>query len=236
MVSLTSSLNSKPSTAAIAASASADWLPPQHVWGRPHTSVSHRGKRLLDIAGALVGLSIVGLIFLPVAIAIQLDNPGPILYSQTRHGYRGQAFRIWKFRSMVIDADRLKHTVRNEAKGLIFKNESDPRITRVGRFLRRTSLDELPQFWNVLTGEMSLVGTRPPVTDEVKKYQPHHWQRLAVKPGLTGEWQANGRSSVSDFEQIVAMDLSYQQRWSLGYDIQLILKTVVAVLKSKGAC
>ncbi|MEO0456412.1 MAG: sugar transferase [Cyanobacteria bacterium P01_A01_bin.114] len=202
----------------------------------PHVSVSHWGKRLLDIAGALVGLSITGLIFFPIAIAIQLDNPGPIFYSQIRHGYRGRTFRIWKFRSMVANAESIQHLVKNEAKGLIFKNEADPRITRVGCFLRRTSLDELPQFWNVLTGDMSLVGTRPPITAEVKQYQPHHWQRLAVKPGLTGEWQANGRSTVSDFEQIVEMDLRYQQHWSLGYDIQLILKTIGAVLKSEGAC
>jgi lipopolysaccharide/colanic/teichoic acid biosynthesis glycosyltransferase len=210
-------------------------LPAEESWGHPHASVDHWGKRLIDILGAMVGLTITGLIFLPVAIAIQLDNPGPILYSQVRYGYRGQAFRIWKFRSMVNNADNLKHLVKNEAKGLIFKNESDPRVTRVGRFLRRTSLDELPQFWNVLTGQMSLVGTRPPIHEEVKLYKPHHWQRLAIKPGLTGEWQANGRSSVSDFEKIVEMDLRYQQNWSIRYDIRLILKTIQSVLSSKGA-
>lgn len=137
---------------------------------------------------------------------------------------------------MVINADRLKHTITNQAKGHIFKNDNDPRITRVGRVLRRTSLDELPQFWNVLRGEMSLVGTRPPTPDEVKQYTSHHWKRLDVKPGITGEWQANGRSSVTNFEDIVNLDLRYMERWSIGYDLQIIIKTILVVIKRKGAC
>lgn len=137
---------------------------------------------------------------------------------------------------MVTNAEALQHLVKNEAQGLIFKNEQDPRITRVGRFLRRTSLDEFPQFLNVLLGEMSLVGTRPPTEKEVAEYTPRHRQRLAVKPGITGEWQARGRSNVKNFEDIVAMDLRYQQQWSFGYDIRLIIETALAVLKSKGAC
>lgn len=201
-----------------------------------HPSVNSKLKRLVDILGALVGLTITAIIFIPIAIAIQLDNPGPILYSQVRCGLYGQSFRIWKFRSMVTNADQIKHLVENQAKGNIFKNDNDPRITRVGHFLRRTSLDEFPQFWNVLMGDMSLVGTRPPTQDEVKQYSPHHWQRLNVKPGITGEWQANGRSSVKDFEDIVTMDLNYQQKWSFVYDLQLIFKTVEAVLLKKGAC
>lgn len=201
-----------------------------------HPSVFNRAKRCLDILGALVGLGITGLIFIPVALAIYLDNPGPLLYSQTRCGWRGQQFRIWKFRSMVSNADQLKHTVQNQASGHIFKNDNDPRITRVGKFLRRTSLDELPQFWNVLMGNMSLVGTRPPTVDEVKQYNNRHWQRLEVKPGMTGEWQANGRSSVTDFEQIVDMDLRYMRHWSIAYDVNLILKTIQSVLRRKGAC
>lgn len=201
-----------------------------------HPSVTSKAKRLIDVLGALVGLAITGAILIPVAIAIWVDDPGPIFYSQIRCGLNGQFFRIWKFRSMVVDADKVKHLVKNEAQGLIFKNEKDPRITRVGRFLRRTSLDELPQFWNVLMGQMSLVGTRPPTQDEVSKYSPHHFQRLAVKPGITGEWQANGRSTVKDFEEIVKMDLDYQKKWSVGYDIQLILKTIQAVLNKSGAC
>lgn len=201
-----------------------------------HPSVTNKAKRLLDILGALVGLAIAVIVAIPVGLIMQLDNPGPILYSQIRCGYKGKKFRIWKFRSMVVGADRLKHLVNNEANGHIFKNENDPRITRIGRFLRRTSLDELPQFWNVLMGDMSLVGTRPPTADEVEQYESHHWQRLNVKPGITGEWQANGRSSVKDFEDIVRMDLNYQLKWSIVYDINLILKTITVVLNKSGAC
>lgn len=201
-----------------------------------HPSVTSRMKRCIDIAGAIVGLMLTALVFIPIALMIYWDNPGPILYSQTRCGFRGQHFRIWKFRSMVVHADQIKHTVTNQAKGCIFKNDNDPRITRVGHFLRRTSLDELPQFWNVLQGDMSLVGTRPPTPDEVKQYNKHHWKRLEVKPGITGEWQANGRSQITDFETIVNMDLQYMHRWSIAYDIKLILKTIQVVVKRKGAC
>jgi lipopolysaccharide/colanic/teichoic acid biosynthesis glycosyltransferase len=137
---------------------------------------------------------------------------------------------------MIADADRLQHLVNNQAKGNIFKNKNDPRVTRVGRFLRRTSLDELPQFWNVLRGDMSLVGTRPPTVTEVMRYKKHHFPRLNVKPGITGEWQANGRSSVTDFEDIVRLDLDYQKKWSVAYDIRLILKTIWVVLHKEGAC
>lgn len=200
-----------------------------------HPSVSSKLKRFIDILGALVGLGIVAILFVPIAIAIQLDNPGPIFYRQIRCGLYGRTFRIWKFRSMVVEADKLKHLVHNQAKGNIFKNRNDPRVTRVGRLLRKTSLDEFPQFWNVLKGEMSLVGTRPPTVDEVTKYQRHHFQRLLVKPGITGEWQANGRSSVEDFEEIVKMDIAYQQKWSVPYDLQLVLKTIAAVFQKEGA-
>lgn len=200
-----------------------------------HPSVKSALKRLIDVTGALIGLTMTGVVLLPIAIAMQLDNPGPVFYSQIRCGHQGKPFRIWKFRSMVVNADKLKHLVQNEAKGGIFKNRNDPRITRVGRFLRKTSLDELPQFWNVLRGEMSLVGTRPPTIDEVLGYKRHHWERLNVKPGITGEWQANGRSSVLDFEDIVALDVAYQQKWSIGYDLKLILKTILVVLLKKGA-
>lgn len=200
-----------------------------------HFSVYSKTKRLIDITGSLVGITIAAIITVPVAIAMQLDNPGPIFYSQVRCGLGGKHFRIWKFRSMIVGADRRKHLVVNQATGHIFKNENDPRVTRVGRFLRRTSLDEFPQFWNVLKGEMSLVGTRPPTPDEVRKYEAHHYERLKVKPGMTGEWQVKGRSSVTNFEEIVQMDLNYQRRWSRFYDLYLIFKTVAVVLSRKGA-
>jgi exopolysaccharide biosynthesis polyprenyl glycosylphosphotransferase len=200
-----------------------------------HPSVSSKAKRFIDIIGSIVGLSITAIVFLPIAIAIQLDNPGPIFYSQIRCGLNGQTFRIWKFRSMVVGADNLKHLVTNEAKGNIFKNKNDPRVTRVGRFLRRTSLDELPQFWNVLRGDMSLVGTRPPTVNEVNQYQRHHFQRLKVKPGMTGEWQVNGRSAIEDFEDIVKLDVAYLKKWSIAYDLFLILRTIQIVAFKSGA-
>lgn len=200
----------------------------------PHRSVYCKFKRTLDIVGSLVGLLITAILFLPIALAIKLDNPGSIFYIQQRYGLQGKPITIRKFRSMVQNADALKASVPNEAKGLIFKNKQDPRITRVGRFLRRTSLDELPQFWNVLVGEMSLVGTRPPTADEIIHYSDRHWQRLNVKPGLTGEWQVNGRSAIKDFEKIVDLDLRYQNLWHPGYDLLLIIRTI-QVLFNKGA-
>lgn len=201
----------------------------------PHLSTRSKFKRGLDIAGSIFGLLILAILFIPIAIAIELDSPGSILYKQKRCGLKGRSFILYKFRTMVKDADALKSQVKNEAKGAIFKNENDPRITRVGRFLRRTSLDELPQFWNVLVGEMSLVGTRPPSLDEVMYYSDRDWRRLNVKPGITGEWQVNGRSGVKNFEEIVTLDLRYQRRWSPWYDIWLILKTIWVVIAGQGA-
>ncbi len=202
---------------------------------QPHVSVSSGFKRFLDIVGGLFGLLILAVVFLPIAIAIKLDSPGPILYAQTRYGLLGQPFQLYKFRSMVANADELKAEVHNEAKGLIFKNANDPRVTRIGRFLRKTSLDEFPQFWNVVKGEMSLVGTRPPTADEISQYCSHHWQRLVVKPGLTGEWQVNGRSLINDFEDIVKLDLRYQDRWHPLYDVMLIIRTIAVLLTNRGA-
>ena len=201
-----------------------------------HPSAYSLFKRCLDIIGSLMGLLILAIVFVPVAIAIKLDSPGAIFYSQERYGLQGKVFRLRKFRSMVDNADVLKAQVTNEASGLIFKNKKDPRVTRVGRFLRSSSLDELPQFWNVLVGEMSLVGTRPPTADEVAQYNERHWQRLNVKPGLTGEWQVNGRSSVKDFEEIVNLDLRYQKRWHPLYDLYIIVKTVYVIFAKHGAC
>jgi lipopolysaccharide/colanic/teichoic acid biosynthesis glycosyltransferase len=195
-------------------------------------------KRTLDVVGAIVGLGITGVAFIPIAIAIKRDSPGPILFGQTRLGWMGKPFTIWKFRSMYLDAEERKKELEsiNQSDGKTFKIENDPRITPVGRFLRKTSLDELPQFWNVLRGEMSLVGTRPPTPNEVDIYEVPEWQRLDVKPGMTGEWQVNGRSSVRNFEDIIKLDLRYQQNWSLAYDLKLIIKTILVVFrKDSGA-
>jgi anti-anti-sigma factor len=204
--------------------------------GLTHASVQSRAKRWMDIGGAIVGLSITGILLLPIALAITLNNPGPIFFSQTRCGLMGRRFKVWKFRSMVTNAELLKSQVENQVKGAFFKNANDPRITQVGKFLRKTSLDELPQFWNVLRGEMSLVGTRPPTPDEIELYDVPNWQRLDVKPGMTGEWQVHGRSTVKTFEEVIQLDLRYQQRWSLRYDWHLIFKTIqVLFSKNTGA-
>jgi lipopolysaccharide/colanic/teichoic acid biosynthesis glycosyltransferase len=201
----------------------------------PHPSVQSKLKRCLDILGSLIGLLILAIAFVPIALAIKIDSPGPIFFAQERYGLQGRPFRMRKFRSMVVDAEKLKSLVDNEANGLLFKNKNDFRVTKVGRFLRSTSLDELPQFWNVLVGEMSLVGTRPPTADEVVYYNQRHWQRLSVKPGMTGEWQVNGRSSVKNFEQVVDLDLRYQENWHPLYDLQLILKTIYVIFAKIGA-
>lgn len=201
-----------------------------------HPSINSRLKRLIDIAGAIVGLVITAMIFLPIAIAIKLDSSGPVFFSQTRCGWLGHRFKIWKFRSMCVDAQRMKAEVPNQVEGAFFKNDLDPRVTKVGHFLRRTSLDEFPQFWNVLKGEMSLVGTRPPTPDEVEIYEVAEWQRLNVKPGMTGEWQVNGRSQIEKFKDVIKLDLHYQQNWSLLYDLQLICKTILIIFnKNSGA-
>ncbi len=210
-----------------------DFLPESSVKNVPTTHPSIRSwvKRLLDTIGALVGLSITAILFIPIALAIKMDSRGPIFFGQIRCGWMGRRFRLWKFRSMCNNAEQLKAQIENQANGPIFKNDNDPRITRVGRVLRRTSLDELPQFWNVLMGEMSLVGTRPPTPDEVERYEVPEWQRLDVKPGMTGEWQVNGRSQIRNFEDVIHLDLKYQKNWSLIYDIKLILKTLVILFK-----
>jgi anti-anti-sigma factor len=201
-----------------------------------HNSVASWMKRVIDIMGALVGLVITFVLFIPIAIAIQIDDPGPILFKQIRCGWMGKRFTIWKFRSMCVDAEAKKSQIKNQVEGAFFKNDHDPRITKVGKFLRRTSLDELPQFWNVLKGEMSLVGTRPPTPDEVERYEVPEWQRLDVKPGMTVEWQVNGRSKVRSFEDVIRLDLQYQQNWTLVYDLKLIFKTITILFnKNSGA-
>jgi anti-anti-sigma factor len=198
-----------------------------------HPSVYSRTKRVIDIIGALIGLGITSLLLIPIAIAIKLDNPGPIFFRQTRYGLLGKRFKLWKFRSMVINAETVKDQVPNLNQGAFFKNPNDPRITRVGRFLRKTSLDEFPQFWNVLKGDMSIVGTRPPIPEEVEQYDVQNWQRLNVKPGITGEWQVGGRSKISNFEDVIRLDLKYQERWSITYDLILIAKTIWMLLQRR---
>ncbi|NEQ50646.1 MAG: STAS domain-containing protein [Leptolyngbya sp. SIO3F4] len=207
--------------------------PANQVLPETHPSVNSKAKRALDIVGGLVGLFLTALVYVPVAIIIKLDDGGPIFFAQTRCSWLGRRFRIFKFRSMVTDAEARKSEVVNQVEGPLFKNENDPRITKIGAFLRKTSLDEFPQFWNVLKGDMSLVGTRPPTPDEIEQYEVGAWQRLNVKPGMTGEWQVNGRSSITKFEDVIKLDLRYQENWSFLYDIKLIVKTVLVLFSKK---
>lgn len=194
-------------------------------------------KRVIDIIGALVGLLITLLFFPFVALAIRLDSPGPILFSQIRIGRNGRRFKIYKFRSMYVDAEERKKELaqQNEMQGLMFKMENDPRITKVGRFIRKTSIDELPQFYNVLKGDMSLVGTRPPTEDEFEKYNQYYRRRISMTPGLTGLWQVSGRSEIDDFDDVVKYDLKYIDSWSLTLDMQILLKTIWVVLAGRGS-
>lgn len=194
-------------------------------------------KRLLDILGGLLGLILTGIITLILGPVIKLESPGPLFFSQRRVGRNGRIFKIYKFRSMYADAEERKKELmeQNEMDGLMFKMTDDPRITKIGKFIRKTSLDEFPQFWNVLKGDMSLVGTRPPTVDEFEQYEGYHKRRLSMKPGLTGVWQVSGRSDITDFEEIVSMDVEYIKNWSLKRDIEIILKTIQVVLHSDGA-
>ena len=178
-----------------------------------------------------------GIAFLIFAPIVKLQSPGPIFYSQTRVGKNGRQFKFYKFRTMVVGADAMKKDLmaQNEMKGLMFKMENDPRIFGIGKFMRKYSIDELPQFWNVLKGDMSLVGTRPPTVEEFKQYELHHKARLGIRPGLTGMWQVSGRSDIKDFEKIVALDTQYISNWSLGMDMRILFRTVLVVLTGKGS-
>lgn len=195
-------------------------------------------KRVLDIIGAIVGLSLLFLMLPFVAMAIKLDSHGPVFFGQERIGLNGRVFKCWKFRSMHADAEQRKQGLldRNEMKGAIFKISDDPRITRVGKFLRKSSLDEFPQFWNVLRGEMSLVGTRPPTFGEVANYENWHRRRISIKPGITGLWQVSGRNQITDFDEIVRLDIRYIETWSLWLDIKILLKTCWVLVDRRGAC
>jgi exopolysaccharide biosynthesis polyprenyl glycosylphosphotransferase len=193
-------------------------------------------KRLIDVVGASVALVLLALPMALVAIAIKLESRGPVLFWQYRLGENGIPFKFYKFRSMVVDAEAARAELEavNEASGPIFKIRRDPRITRVGRFLRRGSLDELPQLWHVLMGQMSLVGPRPPLPEEVESYEPWQRERLAVRPGLTCIWQISGRSDIP-FERWVELDIEYVRRRSLLLDLKILLLTLPAVLSGRGA-
>ncbi|WP_408071415.1 sugar transferase [Butyrivibrio sp. JL13D10] len=195
-------------------------------------------KRIFDIFFAIVGIVLTSPLMIITAIAIKLDSPGPAIFKQVRVGKNGRHFKIWKFRSMYVDAEERKAELEelNEVKdGMMFKIKDDPRITRVGKFIRRTSIDELPQFFNVLSGSMSFVGTRPPTIDEVEKYTNDQWRRISIKPGITGMWQTNGRSTVTDFSEVVGMDVDYIDNWTPLMDIKIMFKTVLEILKLKGS-
>ncbi len=194
-------------------------------------------KRILDIIGGLIG-SIISLPIIAItAIPLLIESPGPLIFKQPRVGKNGRIFYIYKLRSMYTDAEERKKELmsKNKMDGLMFKMDNDPRITKVGRFIRKTSIDELPQFWNVLKGDMSLVGTRPPTVDEFEQYESHHKRRLSMRPGITGMWQVSGRSNIQDFEEVVRLDVEYIDNWSMWLDIKILLKTIVVVLKGRGA-
>ena len=207
-------------------------------------------KRLMDIAGGLVGCLLTGIIFIFVAPAIYISSPGPIFFAQERVGKNGKKFKMYKFRSMYMDAEARKAELMKQNKmsdGKMFKLDFDPRVignkvlpdgtrkTGIGDFIRRTSLDEFPQFFNVLKGDMSIVGTRPPLIGEVSEYELHHRARLAIKPGITGMWQVSGRSDITDFEEVVKLDTKYINEWSIGMDLKILFRTVMVVLKKEGS-
>ncbi|HYF40106.1 MAG TPA: exopolysaccharide biosynthesis polyprenyl glycosylphosphotransferase [Gemmatimonadales bacterium] len=220
----------------------------QVVWrrGAPLMALSRPGlrarqlilKRTLDIAASGLGLLLLSPIFLLIALAVRISGPGPILFRQERVGLGGKTFRIAKFRSMVHDAESKRSDLAERSLYTdlrLFKVKDDPRVTRVGAFLRRTSLDELPQLWNVFVGDMSLVGPRPPLPAEVDLYEEHHYTRFDVKPGMTGPWQVNGRNLITDFEEVVRLETDYIREWTIWKDLGLLLKTIPAVLYMRGA-
>jgi lipopolysaccharide/colanic/teichoic acid biosynthesis glycosyltransferase len=195
-------------------------------------------KRCLDVIGGTLGLIILAPLFLIVGLAVKLDSPGPILFSQDRAGLGGRRFRMYKFRTMGkgADAEKLNLLALNHSgDSRLFKIPDDPRVTRVGRFLRRWSLDELPQIWNVFKGDMSLVGPRPFFESDLEDYEAHHFRRLGAKPGITGLWQVSGRSHVVDFEEVVRLDREYIEHWSIWLDISILLRTIPAVFGRHGA-
>jgi exopolysaccharide biosynthesis polyprenyl glycosylphosphotransferase len=195
-------------------------------------------KRVLDVVGAIIGLFVLSPLFGVIALLVKRDSRGPVFFRQTRVGRGGRRFEIVKFRTMRVGAERELNSLQSQsvyADGRLFKVEDDPRVTRVGSWLRHTSLDELPQLFNVLRGDMSLVGPRPPVPNEVELYEEHHYARFDVKPGMTGPWQVSGRNDVRDFEKVVALESEYIRNWSLARDVAILLRTIPVVLDMRGA-
>ncbi len=194
-------------------------------------------KRGMDIIGSVVGLFITAILTVLIGPLIFLESPGPVFFSQVRIGKNGRRFKIYKFRSMYMDAEERKKELmeQNEMNGQMFKMTNDPRVTKVGAFIRRTSIDEFPQFFNVLKGDMSLVGTRPPTEDEFLHYTNEQKRRLSLKPGITGLWQVSGRSDITDFDEVVKLDLQYIDNWSVWQDIKIIGKTIWTVIRASGA-
>lgn len=206
-------------------------------------------KRLMDIAGGIVGCLLTLILIIIIGPMIYIKSPGPIFFSQERIGKNGKRFKIYKFRSMYMDAEARKAELmsQNKMDGFMFKMDYAPRIIGsekkdkngnpkgIGNFIRKTSLDEFPQFWNVLKGDMSLVGTRPPTVDEWEQYELHHRSRMSTKPGITGMWQVSGRSDITDFEEVVRLDTEYIEKWNIGLDIKILIKTVLAVVKHEGS-
>ena len=193
-------------------------------------------KRMMDIIGSLFGLVICGIVSIFLVPLIKKDG-GPAIFAQDRVGRNGRIFKFYKFRSMRVDAEEIKKDLmsQNQMKGGMFKIENDPRVTKIGHFIRKTSLDELPQFWNVLKGDMSLVGTRPPTLDEYMKYTPEQKRRLSFKPGITGLWQISGRSNITNFDDVVKLDITYLDGWTIWKDIEILLKTIKVVFNRQGA-
>lgn len=203
-------------------------------------------KRTMDIAGGIIGCIITGILCIFIGPAIYFASPGPIFFSQDRIGKNGKIFKMYKFRSMYPDAEERLNELKEQNKmenDLMFKMDYDPRIIGsekgpgkgIGNFIRRTSIDEFPQFLNVLKGDMSLVGTRPPLLSEWEQYENHHRARMAVKPGITGMWQVSGRSNITDFEEVVELDMEYIENWNFGLDIKILIKTIIQVFKHEGA-
>lgn len=194
-------------------------------------------KRTMDIIGEIIGSFIAMILTIILGPIIYFESPGPVFFKQKRVGRNGRIFEIYKFRSMSVNAEEEKHKLmkHNEVDGHMFKMTNDPRVTRVGKFIRATSLDEFPQFFNVLKGDMSLIGTRPPTVDEYEKYEPRHKRRLSMKPGITGKWQVSGRSNITDFEEVMRMDLEYIDNYTLQQDLKILLKTFVIVFTKAGS-